>query len=84
MVQDSTGVCEAIYDVLVSKGADEHFVYSREKDLSERLVGAIILVEECRSGVESIVKFGNFGASGVGWDDGYRAGFDRYDEGGGQ
>ena len=81
MVQDSTGVCEEIYDVLVSKGADEHFVYSREKDLSERLVGAIVLVEECGGSVENIAKFGDLGASGVGWDDGYRAGVDRHDEG---
>ena len=83
MVHDSTGGCESISDVLVSEGAYEYFVYSREKNLSESLVGAIVLVEECGGGVESIAKFGDLGASGVGWDDGYRAGFDRQDEGGG-
>ena len=83
MFQESTGGCEAIFDVLVSEGADEHFVYSREKNLSKSLVGAIVLVEECGGGVEGIEKFCDLGASGVGWDDGYRAGFDRQDEGGG-
>ena len=68
----------------MSEGADEHFVYSREKNLSESLVGAIVLVEECRGGVESIAKFGYLGASGVGWDDGYRAGVDGHDEGDGR
>ena len=51
MVQDSTGGCEAVSDVLVSEGAGENFVYSREKNLSESLVGAIVLVEECGCGV---------------------------------
>ena len=63
MVQDSTGGCEAVSDVLVSEGADEHLVYIREKNLSESLVGAIVLVEECRGGVKSIAKFGDLGAS---------------------
>ena len=76
--------CEAVSDVLVSEIADEHFVYSRDNNLLERLVGAIVLVEECRGGVESIAKFGDLGASGVGWDDGYRAGVDGHDEGGGR
>ena len=40
------GGCEAISDVLVSEGADEHFIYSREKNLLELIVGAIVLVEE--------------------------------------
>ena len=48
------------------------------------LVGAIILVEECGGGVEIIAKFGDLGASGVGWDDGYRSGVDRNYKGGGQ
>ena len=52
--------------------------------MSESLVGGIVLVEECRDGVESIAKFGDLGASGVGWDDGYRAGVDRHDEGNGR
>ena len=39
------GGCEAVSDVLVLEGADEHFVYSRETNLSESLVGAIIIVE---------------------------------------
>ena len=64
------GGCQSISDVLVSEGEDEHFVYSREKNLPKSLVGAIILVEECGGGVESIAKFGDLGASGVGWDDG--------------
>ena len=84
MVQDITGGCEAVANVLVSEGGDEHFVYSREKNFSESLVGAIVLVEECKGGVESIAKFGDLGASGVGWDDWYRAGVDGHDEGGGQ
>ena len=63
---------------------DEHFLYSREKNFSESLVGAIVIVEECGGGVESIEKFGNLGASGVDWDDGYRAGVDGHDEGGGR
>ena len=84
MVQDSTGGCEAVSDVLVSGEADEHFVYSREKNLSERLVSEIVLVEECGCGVESIAKFGDLGASGVGWDDGYRSGIDGHGEGNGR
>ena len=84
MVQDCTGGCEAISNVLVSEGADEHFVYSREKDLSESLVGAIVLVEDFGGGFESIAKFGDLGASGVGWDDGYRARVGGNDEGGGR
>ena len=83
MVQDSTGGCEDISNVLVSEVADENFVYSREKNLSKSLVSAIVLVEECGGGVESIEKFGNLGASGVDWDDGYRAGVDGHDEGDG-
>ena len=82
MVQNSTGGCEAVSDVLVSEGADEHLFYSREKNFSESLVGAIVLVEECGGGVKSIAKFGDLGASGVGWDYGYRAGVDGNDEGG--
>ena len=84
MVQYSAGGCEAISDVLVSKVADKHFVDSREKNLSERLVGAIVLVEECGGNVESIEKFGDLGARGVGWDDGYRSRVDGHDEGGGR
>ena len=84
MVQDSTGGCEAISNVLVSEVADKHFVYSREKNLSKGLVGAILLIEKCGGGVKSIAKFGDVDASGVGWDDGYRAGVDRQDEGGGR
>ena len=48
MIKDGTGGGEAMSDVLVPEVADEHFVNSREKNLSERLVGAIVLVEECR------------------------------------
>ena len=81
MVQDTTGGCEAISDVLVSEGTDEHFVDGGEKNLSKSLVGAIVLIEERRGGVKNIAKFGDLGASGVGWDDGYRARVDGHDEG---
>ena len=84
MIQDGVGGGEAVSNVLVSEVADEHFINSRENNLSESLVGAILLVEECRGSVKSIAKFGDLGASGVGWDDGFRAGVDRQDEGNGQ
>ena len=48
------------------------------------LVGAIVLIEECRGGVKNIAKFGDLGASGVGWDDGYRSGVDGHDKGDGR
>ena len=83
VIQDGTGGGEAVSNALVLEGANEHFVNIREKNFSERLVGAIILVEECRGGVESIAKFGDLGASGVGRDDGFRARVDRHDEGDG-
>ena len=66
MVQDSTGGCKAISDVLVSDRVNGHFVYSREKNLLKSLFGAIVLLEEYRGGVKSIAKFGDLGASGVG------------------
>ena len=66
MVQDCTGGCEAVSDVLVSEIADENFVDSGKKNFSKSLVCAVILVEECGSGVKSIAKFGDLGASGVG------------------
>ena len=50
----------------------------------ESLVDAIILVEECGGGVKSIGKFGDLGACGVGWDEGYRAGVDGHNEVGGR
>ena len=84
MIQDGTGGGEAVSDLLVSEVADEHFFDSREKNLSKSLVGAIVFVEECGGGVESISKFGDLGTIGVGWDDGYRAGVEGHDEGGGQ
>ena len=52
--------------------------------MSESLVGAIVIVEECGGGVKSIAKFGDLDASGVGWDDVYRAGVDGHNEGGGR
>ena len=81
VIEDGTGGSDAVSNVLVSEEADEHFFNSREKNLSESLVVATVLVEECRGSVESIAKFGDLGASGVGWDDGFRAGVDRHDEG---
>ena len=84
VIQDGSDGGEAVSNVLVLEGADEHFVNSREKNFSESLVGAIVLIEECGGGVESIEKFGDLGASGVGWDDGFRAGVDRHDEVDGQ
>ena len=79
MVQDCTGVCEALSDVFVLERADEHFVDDGKKNLSKSLVGAVVLVEECGGGVESIAKFGDLGASGVGWGDGYRSRVDGQD-----
>ena len=84
VIQNGVSGGEDVSDVLVSEGADEHFVNSREKNFLESLVGAIVLVEECGGGVKSIAKFGDLGASGVGWDDGYRAGVDGHDEGDGR
>ena len=75
MVQDCTGDCEAVSNVLVSERADENFVGGGKKNLSKILVGAVVLVEECGRCVESIVKFGDLGASGVDWDVGCRARF---------
>ena len=74
MVQYGTGSCEDVSDVLVSERAYEYFVDGGKKNLSKSLVSAVILVEECGGGVESIAKFCDLGASGVGWDDGCRAG----------
>ena len=70
MIQDGAGGGEATSDVLVSERADEHLVNSRDKNLSEILVGAIVLVEECGGSVEIIAKLGDLGASKVGWDEG--------------
>ena len=80
MVQDCTGGCEAVSNVLVLERADENFVNGGKKNLSKSLVGAVVLVEECGGGVESIAKFGDLGASGVGWDDGYRARVDGHNK----
>ena len=80
MVQDCTGGCEVVSDVIVSERADEHFVDGGKKNLLKSLVGAVVLVEECGDSVEIIDKFGDLGASGVGWNDGYRAGFDGHDK----
>ena len=80
MVQDGTGSCEAVSDVLVSERAYEHFVDGGKNNLSKSLVGVVVLVEDCSRCVESIAKFGDLGASGVGWDVGCRAGFDRHDK----
>ena len=47
-----------------------------ERRFFESLVGAVVILEECGGGVKSIAKFGDLGASGVGWVGGYRAGVD--------
>ena len=83
MIQDGAVGGGAVSDVLVSEGADEQFVNVREKNMSKSLVGAIVHVEECRGGVESIAKFSDLGTSGVGWDDGLRFEVDSHNEGGG-
>ena len=80
MVQDGTGRCEAVSDVLVSERAYKHFVDGGKKNFSKSLVGAVVLVEECGRCVESIAKFGDLGASGVGWDVGCRAGVDGHNK----
>ena len=67
MIQDGTGVCDAVSDAILSERAYEHFVDGGKKNLSKSLVGAVVLVEECGRSVESIAKFGGLGASGVGW-----------------
>ena len=82
MVQDGMGRYEAVSDVLVSERAYENFVDRGKKNLSKSLVGVVVLVEECGGGVESISKFGDLGASGVGWDVGCRAGVDGNDKSG--
>ena len=84
MIQDVTGGGEAVSDVLVLEGADEYFVNIREKNVLESLVDAILLIEECGGGVESIAKFGDLGTSAVVWDDGYRVKVDGHNEGDGQ
>ena len=70
MIQDYTGSCETVSNVLVSERAYEHFVGGGKNNLLKSLVGAVVLVEECGGGVESIAKLCDLGASGVGWDDG--------------
>ena len=66
MFQDGTGGCEAVSDVLVSEIAYEHFVDGGQKKFPKGLVGAVVLVEECSRSIESILKFGDLGASGFG------------------
>ena len=46
MVQDGTGRCEAVSDVLLLERAYEHFVDGGKKNLLKSLVGAVVLVEE--------------------------------------
>ena len=74
MIQDGTGRCEAVSDVLVLERAYEHFVDGSKNNLSKSLVVAVVLVEEYGRGIESIAKFGDLGASEVGWDFGCRSG----------
>ena len=52
MVQDGTGGCEAVSDVLVSERVYEHFVNGGQKHFSKGLVGAVVLVEEYGRGGE--------------------------------
>ena len=54
MVQDGTGRCEAISDVLVSEIGYENFVDGGKKNLSKSLFGAVVLIEECGRSVKSI------------------------------
>ena len=58
----------AVSNVIVSDIEYEHFVHGGKKNLSKSLVGAVVFVEECGRSVKSIAKFGDLGASGVGWD----------------
>ena len=67
MVHYGTGSCEAVSGELVSEREYENFVDGGKKNLSKSLVSAVVLVEECGRGVESIVKVCDLGASGVGW-----------------
>ena len=62
--------------------AYEHFVEGGKQNLSKSLVGAVVLVEECGHGIRSIAKFGDLGASGVGWDFGCRARVDGHEKSG--
>ena len=82
MVQDGTGRREAVSDVLVSERAYENFVDGSKKNLSKSLVGAVVIFEECCRGVKSIAKFGDLGASRVGWDVGCISGVDGHDKSG--
>ena len=66
MVQDGAGGCEAKSNVLVLERLYVHFVDGGQKNLSQCLVGAVVLVDECGRGVGSIAKFGDLGAHGVG------------------
>ena len=60
------GGCEAVSNVLVSERAYVYFVDGGQKNLSQSLFGALVLVEECGRGVKSAAKFGDLGARGVG------------------
>ena len=66
MVQYGMGSCESVSNLLVSERAYEHFVDGGKKNLFKSLVGAVVIVEGCGVGVESISKFGGLSASGVG------------------
>ena len=45
MIQDGTGECEAVSDILVLERAYEHFVDGGKKNLLKSLVGAVVIVE---------------------------------------
>ena len=82
MDQDGTGRCEAVSNILVSERVYEHFFDGGKKNLLKILVSAVVLVEEYGRGVESIAKFGDLGASRVGWDVGCRSRVDGHDKSG--
>ena len=60
------------------------FVNGGKNNLSKSLVGAVVLIEECGRGVESLATFGDLGASGVGWDVGCISAVDGHDKGRGR
>ena len=54
MVQDGAGGCEDVSDVLVPERAYVHFFDGGQKNLSQSLVDAVVLFEECGRGVSKL------------------------------